>query len=109
MNTYFKVIDKDKKIGACNIDVIPEITKEQILKDLGDHPLKDLTLFYDADQDYIVFNYSHPLFEPYQCLVMDMLELEIDTLKEIIAKCPESLLDVMMIIIEVLKVRNKIA
>ena len=28
---------------------------------------------------------------------MDMLELEIDTLKEIITKCPESLLDVMMI------------
>jgi CO dehydrogenase/acetyl-CoA synthase beta subunit len=101
MNTYYTVIDEEKRIGACTVYAIPEDLKKRICNNLNNNTLDELTFFYDDENDHIVLNQEHKLFDAYQLIIMDLLELSGEQLKELKEITPDSLLNLIEIILQV--------
>ena len=68
--------------------------------------LEELTFFYDDENDYIVLNQEHKMFDVYQLLITDLLELSGEQLSELKEMMPDNLLNLLEIILQVVARRG---
>ena len=107
----YELIDEKLKIYSCSIKNLTEDQKEQLNSFLKSWNIKevlqDITLFYDKDNDRIVLNSDHKLFEDYKNLIVEYMGISWNRRKMQDETLPESLKTLFNILNYIWKTRRK--
>ena len=107
----YKILDSENGVAFCRIADIPEKCRNDIEKQGGN--LKDLTIYYDKENDLVILNRDHRYYELYEEMVTEAMQLTEESLLNLFDIMPDDTVDdfgnLLKILIIVKKYRKMIA
>lgn len=87
----YKILDSENGVAFCRIADMPEKCRNDIEKQGGN--LKDLTTYYDKENDLVVLNRDHKYYELYEEIVTEAMKYTEDGLLNLFDIMPEDMFD----------------
>lgn len=107
----YKILDSENGVAFCRIADMPEKCRNDIEKQGGNH--KDLTTYYDKENDLVILNRDHRYYELYAGIVTEAMQLTEESLLNLFNIMPDDMLDdlgnLLKILIIVKKYRKMVA